>query len=96
MAPGEKGKLFKDVEQASKYVQFRPTYGEDLFTAVFEYAEPCSTDLAVDLGCGVPFYRLAMFPPMHLRNCFLMMLAGSLEICVIANQDCSYHAAHVV
>lgn len=63
MAPGEKGKLFQDVEQASKYVQFRPSYGEDLFTAIYEYAEPAPTDLAVDLGCGAPFLRPSMLLP---------------------------------
>eukprot|EP00884_Botryococcus_braunii_P010247 jgi/Botrbrau1/19223/Bobra.0077s0123.1 len=52
MAWGAKSGLFKDSSQASQYGQFRPTYSDELYRTIYDFARPGSTDLAVDLGCG--------------------------------------------
>ena len=44
--------LFSDKDQASAYAQYRPSYPDDVFSAVYEYAGPPHTDVALDVATG--------------------------------------------
>ena len=44
--------LFADKDQASAYAQFRPSYPDELFSAIYEYAGPPQAGIALDVATG--------------------------------------------
>ncbi len=46
------GQLFDDKDQARAYASFRPSYPDELFDAVYDYAGPPHAGVALDVATG--------------------------------------------
>ena len=47
--------LFSDKDQASAYAKYRPTYPDELYTAIYDYAGPPQMGVALDVATGASF-----------------------------------------
>jgi hypothetical protein len=72
--------LFSNKDQASAYAKYRPTYPDELYEAIYEFAGPPEKGVALDVAAGAFFGLL----PRHRERPLVLLIGVALSRCLAA------------